>query len=100
MCIPIPILYSISPHHLVKSRNPEINEDSDEQMIPAILSVAKEVEGHINKVYDVMAYKMFNVDSHRFDIKQETIAKWVDLGVEEKDIHNGLSMIIPYLVTS
>jgi DNA polymerase elongation subunit (family B) len=72
------VFYQAAP--LVKSRNPNINEDSDEEMIPAILSVAKEVEGHINKVYDVMAMKMFNVDSHRFDIKQETIAKggfWV-----------------------
>ena len=72
------VFYQAAP--LVRSRNPEIDENSDEQMIPAILSVAKEVEGHINKVYDVMAYKMFNVDTHRFDIKQETIAKggfWV-----------------------
>jgi len=72
------VFYQAAP--LVKSRNPNINEDSDEEMIPAILSVAKEVETHINKVYDVMAYKMFNVDTHRFDIKQETIAKggfWV-----------------------
>jgi len=72
------VFYQAAP--LVKARNPNINEDSDEEMIPAILSVAKEVEEHINKVYDMMAYKMFNVDSHRFDIKQETIAKggfWV-----------------------
>ena len=72
------VFYQAAP--LVKSRNPEIDENSDEQMIPAILSVAREVEQHINKVYDVMAFKMFNVDTHRFDIKQETIAKggfWV-----------------------
>jgi DNA polymerase elongation subunit (family B) len=72
------VFYQAAP--LVKSRNPQIDENSDEQMIPAILSVAREVEQHINKVYDVMAYKMFNVDTHRFDIKQETIAKggfWV-----------------------
>jgi DNA polymerase elongation subunit (family B) len=72
------VFYQAAP--LVKARNPEIDENSDEQMIPAILSVAKEVEEHINKVYDMMAYKMFNVDTHRFDIKQETIAKggfWV-----------------------
>jgi DNA polymerase elongation subunit (family B) len=72
------VFYQAAP--LVKARNPNINENSDEEMIPAILSVAKEVEEHINKVYDMMAYKMFNVDSHRFDIKQETIAKggfWV-----------------------
>jgi len=65
---------------LVKARNPEIDENSDEQMIPAILSVAKEVQDHINMVYDVMAKKLFNVEDHRFDIKQETIAKggfWV-----------------------
>ena len=72
------VFYEAAP--LVKARNPQIDENSDEQMIPAILSVAREVEQHINKVYDVMAFKMFNVDSHRFDIKQETIAKggfWV-----------------------
>jgi DNA polymerase elongation subunit (family B) len=72
------VFYQAAP--LVKSRNPEIDENSDEQMIPAILSVAKEVEEHINNVYDQMAFKLFNVDTHRFDIKQETIAKggfWV-----------------------
>tara|TARA_R110000803_G_scaffold198572_1_gene262359 strand:- start:3903 stop:6416 length:2514 start_codon:yes stop_codon:yes gene_type:complete len=72
------VFYQAAP--LVKARNPNIDENSDEQMIPAILSVAKEVENHINNVYDAMAYKMFNVDTHRFDIKQETIAKggfWV-----------------------
>jgi len=72
------VFYQAAP--LVKARNPEIDENSDEQMIPAILSVAQEVEGHINKVYDSMSLKMFNVSNHRFDIKQETIAKggfWV-----------------------
>ena len=72
------VFYQAAP--LVKSRNPELNEDSDEEMIPAILSAAKEVETHINKVYDTMAKRLFNIDSHKFDIKQETIAKggfWV-----------------------
>jgi DNA polymerase elongation subunit (family B) len=72
------VFYQAGP--LVKARNPNINMDSDEEMIPAILSVAQEVEQHINKVYDTMSKKMFNVDNHRFDIKQETIAKggfWV-----------------------
>lgn len=65
---------------LVKHRNPNINVESDEEMVPAILSVAKEVQEHINKTYDVMAKRLFNIDKHRFDIKQETIAKagfWV-----------------------
>ena len=72
------VFYEAAP--LVKARNPNIDVTSDEQMIPAILEVAQEVEKHINKVYDSMALKMFNINSHRFDIKQETIAKggfWV-----------------------
>jgi len=72
------VFYQAAP--LVKARNPEIDVESDEQMVPAILSVAQEVQAHINKVYDTMSKKLFNVDSHRFDIKQETIAKggfWV-----------------------
>ena len=72
------VFYEAAP--LVKARNPQIDVTSDEQMIPAILEVAQEVEKHINKVYDSMALKMFNIHSHRFDIKQETIAKggfWV-----------------------
>jgi hypothetical protein len=65
---------------LVKVHNPNIDENSDTEMIPAILSVAKEVQDYINKMYDVMAKRLFNIDTHRFDIKQETIAKsglWV-----------------------
>ena len=72
------VFYQALP--LVKARNPQIDENSDEEMVPAILSVAQEVQTHINKVYDTMSKKLFNVDSHRFDIKQETIAKggfWV-----------------------
>jgi DNA polymerase elongation subunit (family B) len=72
------VFYEAAP--LVKARNPNIDVTSDKEMIPAILEVAQEVEKHINKVYDSMALKMFNINSHRFDIKQETIAKggfWV-----------------------
>ena len=72
------VFYQALP--LVQARNPNIDPTSDEQMVPAILSVAKEVQEHINKVYDTMSKKLFNVNSHRFDIKQETIAKggfWV-----------------------
>ena len=49
------VFYQAAP--LVKARNPELDEDSDEEMIPAILSAAKEVETHINKVYDIDGIK-------------------------------------------
>ena len=39
-----------------------------------------------------MALKMFNIHSHRFDIKQETIAKG-GFGYQRNDTLNGLSMI-------
>lgn len=72
------VFYEAAP--LVKSRNPNIDINSDEQMIPAILSVAKEVQDHLNISYNFMSKRLFNVENHRFDIKQETIAKsgfWV-----------------------
>ncbi len=65
---------------LIIHRNPNIDINNDEQMVPAILDVATEVQNHINKTYDTMAKRMFNINSHRFDIKQETVAKsgfWV-----------------------
>jgi DNA polymerase elongation subunit (family B) len=72
------VFYQAEP--LVKVQNPNIDTNSDEQMIPAILKVAEEVQSHINGVYNSMAKTMFNIEDHRFDIKQETIAKggfWV-----------------------
>lgn len=72
------VFYEAVP--LVKSRNPNIDENDDTQMVPAILEVSAEVQNHINKVYDTMSKKMFNIDTHKFDIKRETIAKsgfWV-----------------------
>ena len=44
-------------------------------MTGAILSVASDVQNYVNRFYDVMAKKFFNLNKHRFDIKQEVIAK-------------------------
>ena len=66
---------------LVKKRYPNADITDDKFMTEQILSVAKEVQDYINKSYDVFAVRMLNVKgSHRFDIKQECIAKaafWV-----------------------
>ena len=72
------VFYQALP--LVKARNPQINPESDEEMVPAIQSIAQEVQDHINVVYDTMAKRLFNVNTHKFDIKTESIAKggfWV-----------------------
>jgi DNA polymerase elongation subunit (family B) len=76
------VFYQAAP--LVKARNPQIDVESDEQMVPAILSVAQEVQAHINKVYDTMSKKLFNVDSHRFDIKTRNHRKGWILGIKER----------------
>ena len=66
---------------LVKNRYPNADLDDEEFMTTQILEVAHEVQDYINKSYDVFAKRMLNVKgNHRFDIKQECIAKsafWV-----------------------
>ena len=44
-------------------------------MSKAILEIASEVQVYLNKGYDYFAKKFCNLDKHRFDIKQEVIAK-------------------------
>lgn len=60
---------------LVKKQSPDIDTENDDEMIPRILEYAKEVQNYINEFYNVMAKRMFNIENHRFDIKQEVIAK-------------------------
>jgi hypothetical protein len=60
---------------IIKKDFDGIDIEDDKEMIPKILSVTKKVQSYINEFYDIMAKRMFNLDSHRFDIKQEVIAK-------------------------
>tara|TARA_B100001250_G_scaffold365975_1_gene347034 strand:+ start:1110 stop:3626 length:2517 start_codon:yes stop_codon:yes gene_type:complete len=66
---------------LVKNRFPKADVTDEKFMTEQILLIAKEVQDYINKSYDMFASKILNVKSdHRFDIKQECIAKaafWV-----------------------
>jgi DNA polymerase elongation subunit (family B) len=67
----------VSAVPVVKIRNPNMDltaNESNQEMVKAILDVALEVQTYINKAYDIMAKKMFNVDKHTFEIKQEIIA--------------------------
>jgi len=73
------VFYPAKP--LVKNKYPNADLDDEEFMTTQILEVAHEVQDYINKSYDVFAARMLNVkENHRFDIKQECIAKsafWV-----------------------
>ena len=49
-------------------------------MTEKILETAKVVQDFINESYNLFAKKFLNCDEHRFDIKQECVAKsafWV-----------------------
>jgi DNA polymerase elongation subunit (family B) len=73
------VFYSAKP--LVQHRYPNADFEDDEFMTEQILKIAHEVQDYINKSYDVFAARVLNVKGgHRFDIKQECIAKsafWV-----------------------
>ena len=72
------VFYSALP--IVKKRNPSIDENNDELMSKEILVISKEVQDFMNSSYDMFAKRFLNVIDHRFDIKQEVIAKsgiWV-----------------------
>jgi DNA polymerase elongation subunit (family B) len=57
----------------------------DEADIPELsIQVATEVQNFINKAYDVYAEKFHNITEHRWDIKQELIARRAFWGAAKK----------------
>jgi len=67
------VFYSALP--IVKKRFPDLDVGNDDRMSKAILEIASEVQAYLNHGYDYFAKKFCNLDKHRFDIKQEVIAK-------------------------
>jgi DNA polymerase elongation subunit (family B) len=60
---------------IIQKTMPEIDLKDEEQMTKAILQVCGEVQSFVNQMFNIMADRMFNVQVHRFDAKQEVIAK-------------------------
>ena len=67
------VFYSALP--LIKKRFPTMDFDSETLMSKRILDVADEIQKFMNGSYDYFAKKFLNLDKHRFEIKQELIAK-------------------------
>ena len=67
------VFYSATP--LIKKRYTDLDMSNDNQMTKVILNIAGEVQSYLNRGYDYFAKKFCNLDKHRFDIKQEVIAK-------------------------
>ena len=65
---------------LVEKRYPDADINDESFMTEKILEVAGDVQDFINSSYNQFAKKFLNCDKHRFDIKQECIARsafWV-----------------------
>lgn len=65
---------------LVKHKYNNADVEDDKFMTEKILETAGVVQDFINKSYNLFAKKFLNCDTHRFDIKQECIARsafWV-----------------------
>lgn len=60
---------------IIEKNMPDVDLNNEKQMTDAILKVTTEVQTFVNKFYDKMAERLFNIDKHRFDAKQEVIAK-------------------------
>ena len=65
----------VSALSLIKKTMSNVDVTNEAEMSKAILEVASNVQDYINKTYGVMSNRLFNIESHRFHIKQEVIAK-------------------------
>ena len=67
------VFFSALP--LIQKRFPTMDYDSETLMSKRILDVVDEIQKFMNGSYDYFAKKFLNLDKHRFEIKQELIAK-------------------------
>ena len=67
------VFYSTTP--LVKKRFPNMDINDEDKMSKAILEIGDEVQSYLNESYNYFGKKFCNLNKHRFDIKQEVIAK-------------------------
>ena len=65
----------ISALPLIKFRNPDADYTDEQFMIDQTNGIADEVQKHINMLYGQYAKVFLNTDKHRFQIKQEYVAK-------------------------
>ena len=64
-----------SVEKLVKAKYPNVDVNDDNQMVDAILKIAYDIQVYVNKSMDYFALKFLGVKSHKFNMKQEIIAK-------------------------
>ena len=60
---------------LIKARYPDFDETDEQFMIDRTNEIASEVQRKVNAMYDIYSDRFHNTKTHRFQIKQEYIAK-------------------------
>ena len=60
---------------LIEKRYPEYDITDETWMASKTIEIADQVQAFINKSYDIYAERFHNVTTHKFDIKQENVAK-------------------------
>jgi hypothetical protein len=60
---------------LIRARFPDFDETDEQFMIERTNEIASEVQRKVNAMYDIYADKFHNTNTHRFQIKQEYVAK-------------------------
>lgn len=77
MCTSTPeadsVFFSAEP--ILNHRWPEWKEWDDNQIAEKVNEVAGESQDYINKFYDLLAKRFFNIDTHRLEIKKEFVSK-------------------------
>ena len=67
------VFYSAIP--IIEKKYPHVDIKDEAIVTEKILEIASDVQKYLNKSYDLFAQKFCNIDEHRFEIKQELIAK-------------------------
>lgn len=60
---------------LIKKRYPDYDVADEKWMADKTIEIAGEMQGFINNAYNIYAERFHNTTKHRFDIKQENVAK-------------------------
>ena len=69
-----------SSKDIIKKRYPDADFNDDDFMSEKTIEMSQELQGFLNKSFDMFAKKFLNLDKHRLDIKQEVVSKsgiWV-----------------------
>jgi DNA polymerase elongation subunit (family B) len=60
---------------LLDFRHPNWKTMDDNDIANLVQDIAGEMQDHINQFYDIFSKRVFNLDTHRFEIKKEYVSK-------------------------